>query len=107
MASAPKLDVKTAKKFHPFDTLSVDKVKEIIQKSAVQKIPAGRFLFKQGDKDNWSIFLLSGTVELRQSDGTKLLIKANTDNAKKAISNLIPRLATATAKTEISIRFSV
>ncbi len=69
----------------------------------MQKISAGLFLFKQGDKDNWSIFLLSGTVELQQSDGNKYLIKANSADAKKAISNLIPRLATATAKTEIII----
>ncbi|MCK5664873.1 MAG: cyclic nucleotide-binding domain-containing protein, partial [Thiotrichaceae bacterium] len=103
MASKPKLDVKIAKKFHPFESLSTAKVNEIIHKSAVQKIPAGRFLFKQGDRDNWSIFLLSGTIELKQSDGTSSIIKANTAAAKNAISNFLPRATTAKAKTELSI----
>jgi len=63
MAAVPKLDVNIARKFHPFDSQSVKKVQEIIEKSAVQKLPADRMLFKQGDNDKWTIYLLSGKVE--------------------------------------------
>ena len=103
MAAVPKLEVSIARKFQPFEALSDDKVKEIIEKSAIQKLPAGRYLFKQGDKDNWSIFLISGTVELQQADGSTLPIQADTASAKHAISNLIPRLASARSKTKITI----
>ncbi|MCU7817862.1 MAG: hypothetical protein KZQ57_03100 [gamma proteobacterium symbiont of Lucinoma myriamae] len=75
MAAAPNLDVNVIKKFHPLDSLSLDKVQEVIDKSAVQKIPAGRMLFKQGDKDKWTVYLLSGTIEVKASGSKKQLIK--------------------------------
>ncbi|MCU7800012.1 MAG: cyclic nucleotide-binding domain-containing protein, partial [gamma proteobacterium symbiont of Lucinoma myriamae] len=103
MAAAPNLDVNVIKKFHPLDSLSLDKVQEVIDKSAVQKIPAGRMLFKQGDKDKWTVYLLSGTIEVKASGSKKQLIKANSEEAKTAIANKIPRPLSAKAKTDISI----
>ena len=103
MAAAPNLDVNVIKKFKPLDSLSIDKVQEVIDKSAVQKIPAGRMLFKLGDKDKWTVYLLSGTVQLKQADGTKQLIQAKSDEAKTALANAIPRPASVKAKTDISI----
>ncbi|MCU7834039.1 MAG: cyclic nucleotide-binding domain-containing protein, partial [gamma proteobacterium symbiont of Taylorina sp.] len=103
MAAVPKVDINIVRQFQPFDSLNIEKVKEIIEKSAVQKLPVGRTLFSQGDKDKWVIYLLSGTIELKQADGNIILIEAGTDSAKHAVSNIIPRLASAQTKTEISI----
>jgi len=103
MAEMPKLEVNLAKSFYPFDSLTTDKVKEIIEKSEIHSLPAGRILFQQGDRDKKVIYLLSGSLELKQQDGKKLLIEANTDHAKYAISNDIPRSATAQSQTEIRV----
>ncbi|MCU7835134.1 MAG: cyclic nucleotide-binding domain-containing protein [gamma proteobacterium symbiont of Taylorina sp.] len=103
MAAVPKLDVNIARKFYPFDSQSIKKVQEIIEKSAVQKLPADRILFKQGDKDKWTIYLLSGKVELTQPDGIVEIIEANTEAAIQPISNQVPRTATVKSHTEISV----
>jgi len=103
MATSPLPDVNIVKKFKPLDTLSIDKVQEVIEKGAVQKIPAGRMLFKAGDKDKWTVYLLSGTIQLKNSSGKKQLIEADSEEAKNAIANAIPRPSSAKAKTDISI----
>ena len=103
MAAAPNLDISVIKTFNPLDSLSHEKINEVIDKSAVQNIPAGRTLFKQGDKDKWTIFLLSGTIELKYGKKKTVLIEANTPAAKTPIADEIPRPATAKAKTSISI----
>ncbi len=103
MPAVPKLDVDVVRNFHPFDSQSIKKVKEIIQKSAVQKLPADRILFKHGDNDEWTIYLLSGKIKLKFSDGKTQFIEAETESARNSISNQIPRVATATSQTDISI----
>ncbi|MCK5666928.1 MAG: cyclic nucleotide-binding domain-containing protein, partial [Thiotrichaceae bacterium] len=103
MAAAPNLDINVIKHFHPLDSLSIDKVQEIIDKSAVQKIPAGRTLFKKGDRDQWTVYLLSGSIEIKTPGSKKEIIEANSEEAKTAIANESPRPASAKAKTDISI----
>ncbi len=103
MAAAPNLDVNVIKKFHPLDSLSIDKVKEVIEKSAVQKIPAGQVLFKRGDRDKWTVYLLTGKIELKSADGKRQIIEAGSDAAHSPIADEIPRPASAKAKTDISI----
>ena len=103
MTAVPELDVNTIKKFHPFDSQSTAKVKEIIKKSAIQKLSANRVLFKKGDKDNWTIYLLSGTIELSLANGKKELIEGDTDSALNPISNQIPRSVTAKSQTDSHI----
>ncbi len=103
MPAVPKLDVDVVRKFHPFDSQSIKKVKEIIHKSTVQKLPADRILFQYGDNDEWTIYLLSGKIKLKLPDGKTLVIEADTESAMNSISNQIPRVATATSQTDISI----
>ena len=103
MTAVPELDVNTIKKFHPFDSQSTAKVKEIIKKSAIHKLSANRVLFKKGDKDNWTIYLLSGTIELSLANGKKELIEGDTDSALNPISNQIPRSVTAKSQTDSHI----
>ena len=103
MPAASELDVNIVRKLHPFDSISIGKVKEILKKSAVQNLPADRILFKRGDRDKWIIYLLSGSIELTQSDGTQQLIEGGTEIAQSSISNNTPRIATARSQTDISI----
>ena len=103
MSAVPQLDVDVVRKFHPFDSQSIKKVKEIVQKSAVQNLPAERVLFKQGDNDQWTIYLLSGNIELKFPNGKIQVIEADSESARNSISNQIPRVATAISQTDISI----
>ena len=65
MAAAPAIDIKKLKNLVPLDSLSEEKLREVSQKSTIQKISAGRTLFKTGDRDKWTVFLLEGELEPR------------------------------------------
>jgi CRP-like cAMP-binding protein len=104
MAVSPKnVDINLVRKFAPLDTLALKKVEEVLEKSALQKVPAGRMLFKEGDKDKWTVYLLSGEVELNSSNGSTELIKSATDKALKPLAKGIPRAVTATSKTNVTV----
>ena len=52
MAVSPKsVDMNLVRKLIPLDTLVISKVEEVLDKAALQKVPAERMLFKEGDKD--------------------------------------------------------
>jgi len=104
MAVSPKsVDINLIRKLVPFDSIALKKVEEVLEKSALQKVPAGRMLFKEGDRDKWTVYLLSGEVELSSSIGHKEILKPGTANALKPLAKGIPRSVTATSKTNVTV----
>lgn len=89
--------------FQPLDTLTMDNLREISQKSKLLEIPKGDNIFIQGDSADDHIYLLKGTVELRQGDTVTKAIKAGTDDAKAALAHIIPRNFSAVAKSHVSV----
>ncbi|HEX9138804.1 MAG TPA: cyclic nucleotide-binding domain-containing protein [Steroidobacteraceae bacterium] len=79
------------KKFTPFDALKEKNLREFALKTQVQTLGRGRQLIKQGDRDNKSYFLVSGSVELRINDRLVGVIKAGTAEARTALSPTTPR----------------
>ena len=94
-----KIDRKLLRTFEPLNQLTADKFEEIIDKSTVEEIPAGRNLFRQGDRDKRAYFLLQGQVELSVLGRPKTtIIKARTRDAQQALVNEIPRSCTCKSK---------
>ena len=104
MAVSPKsVDMDLVRKLIPLDTLALPKIEEILDKSVLQKVPAGRVIFKQGDNDKWTVYLLTGEIELSSSDGPSEIIKVSSNAGLKPLSKGTPRRQTATAKTEVTV----
>ncbi len=104
MAVSPKsVDMEVVRKLSPLDMLALPKIEEILDKSVLQKVPAGRMIFKQGDIDKWTVYLLSGEIELSASDSSREIIKLGSDSALKPLSKGIPRTQTAMAKSEVTV----
>jgi len=104
MAVSPKsIDINLVRKLIPFDSLALKKVEEVLEKSALQKVPAGRMLFKEGDKDKWTVYLLAGEVELSSTSGKSEILKPGTANALKPIAKGIPRSVTAVSKSNVTV----
>ncbi len=94
-----KIDRKLLRTFEPLNQLTADKFEEIIDKSTVEEIPAGRNLFRQGDRDKRAYFLLQGQVELSVLGRPKTtIIKARTRDAQQPLVNEIPRSCTCKSK---------
>ena len=93
----------TLKKFVPVNALNQDNFDELASKTYLEEIPAGATIFKTGDTDKKSIYLVEGEVELSAEDGLKTTIKSGTSQATHALSTLQPRKHTAIAKTKCKV----
>lgn len=94
------LQVKFLKTLEPLGSLSIDKLEEIANKSKVEELQPGRLVFRQGEKDNRSTYLLSGQVELQVTGNPRAeTIKAKTVEARYPLAQEWPRPSTCRTKT--------
>jgi len=101
MSSAKEyLQVKFLKTLEPLSSLSVDKLEEIANKSQVEELPPGRVVFRQGEKDSRSIYLLSGQLELQVTGNPRIeTLKAKTADTRYPVGQEWPRPSTCRTKT--------
>jgi CRP-like cAMP-binding protein len=90
----------------PLNSLSENRYKEITSSLTIEDIIAGSYLFGQGDRDNRSIYLLDGVVNLIDSNGKVTgVVAAGTDPARYPLANRQPRLITARTATKSVIAY--
>ena len=100
MAKRP-LDKELFNRFSPLNGLKPENQAEIAKKFGVEDLPAGRFLFKKGDTDKRTVYVVSGEVELRNDDKVVKVIKGGSPEAKHPLAPQTPRFLAARAKTDI------
>ncbi|MGA9854204.1 MAG: cyclic nucleotide-binding domain-containing protein [Gammaproteobacteria bacterium] len=89
------------KGFSPLSGLKPEHLSSLVSKSVIQKLDAGRYLFKQKDTGRRTVYLLSGSVELRSGEQVLATIKAGSDEARHPLAPQIPRYVSARAATGI------
>jgi len=88
----------------PINSLTPENFRELASQAVIERLPAGSQLFKQGDHDSLSIYLLSGEVDLSSTNtNLSLHVAAGTDEARYALAQLKPRQYTGTAKTPVTV----
>jgi CRP-like cAMP-binding protein len=88
----------------PFNALSEERYREIAGNLKIEDIPAGCYLFGEGDRDNRTIYLLDGVINLIDSRGKVTgVISAGTTPARYPIANQQPRITTARAASKTVI----
>jgi CRP-like cAMP-binding protein len=93
------LDLSILKTFSPLDGLKAENLHALARKTQVLDLAAGRVLFKQGDTDKRTFYLVAGSVELRSDDKVVGTVRAGTPEARVALSPSLPRQFTARAAT--------
>ena len=106
MRAAKKVTVdrKLLQELVPLNALSSERFKEMSEKIVVEEVLAGRYLFRKGDRDNQSIYLLEGKVNL--IDGFRKVtseVEAGTDISRYPIANQQPRSLSARAVKKVVI----
>jgi CRP-like cAMP-binding protein len=97
-----KVDMRAAKKITvdqnllqqlvPLNALSAERFRAVSEKIVIEEVPAGGYLFRKGDRDNQTIYLIKGKINL--IDGFHKVIseiEAGTDMDRYAIANQQPR----------------
>ncbi len=103
MASNNLVDKSVLKTLVPPSSLNAENFQELAGKAYEEDIDAGKTIFKAGDTDRKTVYLLKGNVDLTTKDGQTTSIAQGTDAARHPLGNLQPRQHTAVAKTACTI----
>ena len=95
------LDPAQLKAFSPLDGLKAENLRALADKTVVQEVPGGRFLFRKGDTDRRAIYVLDGEVELRDGDKVFSIVEGGTPGARSPLAPGLPRRVSARARTRL------
>src|SRR5258705_5049501 len=95
------LDLAVLKTFSPLDGLKAENLHALARKTHIRELGAGRVLFKEGDTDKRTFYLVAGSVELRADDRLIGTIRAGTPEARAALAPGLPRKFTARAAIDL------
>jgi CRP-like cAMP-binding protein len=102
MAEEREASVQLLKTFAPLDGLKRDNLAALAKKVSVRTMSAGRVLFKEGDTDKRTVWLVAGMVEVREQERTIAMIRGGTPQARNPLYAKTPRAVTVRAVDEIS-----
>ena len=100
---AELVDKALLKSFVPPSALNAENFQELAGKTYVEDIAAGRTLFKQGETDKKTIYLIEGEATLTTDSGESNTVTADTEAGKHPLANFQPRRHTAVAKSACRI----
>jgi CRP-like cAMP-binding protein len=91
------------KQLIPISDLSSGAQSDVIGIAEILEFKKKKFVFKEGDNDNYSYYLLAGELELISNHHVHNTMVGGAENAKHALSKLQPRQFSAKAKTPVTI----
>jgi CRP-like cAMP-binding protein len=94
MASKP-LEFGLLRSFSPLDGLKSENLHSLARKTNLRELPAGRLLFKEGDTDKRTFYVVSGVIELMRDGRTVLVVRGGSPEARNALAPPIPRRCSA------------
>jgi len=102
MAEEREASVQLLKSFAPLDGLKRDNLAALSKKVSVRTMSAGRLLFKEGESDKRTVWLVSGMLEIKENERTIGMIRGGTPDARNPLYPQFPRRVSARAMDEIS-----
>ncbi len=100
---ADLVDKNILKAFVPPSALNAENFQELAGKTYVEEVAAGKPIFKEGDNDRQSVYLVDGQAELKSSGGDVKVVMSGSDIAKHPLANQQPRKYTAIAKVDSQV----
>lgn len=94
MESKP-LDPGLLRSFSPLDGLKPENLYALSRKTTLRELSEGKLLFKEGDVDKRTFYVISGIVELLQNGRSVLRIRGGSPEARNALAPSSPRRYTA------------
>ena len=95
------LDRSVLRSFSPLDGLKSENLNALARKTVLRTLEAGRILFKEGDTDKKTYYLVAGDLELCAGEQTVAIVRAGSSEARNPIGPSQPRRFTARALTDI------
>ncbi len=83
--------IEELRRFSPLDGLKRENIAALAKKTTVRALPTGESLFKIGDSEKRTFYLMAGAVELTDAKGTSQVIRAGSEEARNPIGPMLPR----------------
>ncbi len=99
---AELVSIEILKTLVPPSALNAENFQELAKKAVVESLGLGQTLFKAGDTDGKTVYLLSGELELLSDSGVEKIVRAGTEIARHPLANQQPRQYTARCRTDIT-----
>ena len=99
---AERVDHRVLRQFVPVCNLTSDNFGELAKKTEIEHLEAGNALFKEGQKDSKTFFLVNGEIEIKSPDGGSAIVVGGSKESLQPLSNRQPRQETAIARTDVS-----
>ena len=96
-----QVDISQLKIFSPLDGLKKDNLAALVKKTKVRSADPGHPLFREGDSEKRTVYVLSGTVDLLENDQVVASIRGGTDEARNPLVPMLPRRYTAQAQDAV------
>jgi CRP-like cAMP-binding protein len=99
MESKP-LDLGLLRSFSPLDGLKPENLQTLARKTVLRELTGGRVLFKEGDSDKRTYYLVSGVLELFKDDRSVTVLRGGSPEARNPIAPFTPRRYSARAVSD-------
>jgi CRP-like cAMP-binding protein len=93
-------DLKLLRSFSPLDGLKGENLRALARKTTIRDLAQSRVLFKEGDTDKRTFYLVSGTLDLLTNGRVVGTVKGGTPEARHPVAPLLPRRCTARAASD-------
>ncbi len=96
-----QLDIELLRTFSPLDGLKRDNLAALARKVQIRELSPNQLLFKEGDTEKRTIYLVSGSLELIEDGKVEEIVKGGSEAARNPIAAVIPRRFTGRAKDRV------
>ncbi len=100
MTEPPTVNLSLLRGFSPLDGLKNENLRALARKTTLRELGQGRLLFKEGDTDKRTFYLVSGIVELLSGGRIVGTVSARTADAKHPLAPVLPRRCLARVASE-------
>jgi CRP-like cAMP-binding protein len=96
-----QVNIELLRGFSPLDGLKQDNLVALSRKVQVREMAPGQVLFKEGDTEKRTLYVLSGTLELVDQGKVIGAVKGGSEMARNPIAPVFPRRVSARARDRV------
>jgi len=96
-----QLDTELLRTFSPLDGLKRDNLTALAKKVQIRELSPQQLLFKEGDTEKRTVYIVSGALELLDQGKLSEVIEGGTPSARNPVSPMFPRQVTARAHDRV------
>lgn len=101
MSDEKPVTIELLRSLSPLEGMKKDNIAALARKVFLRTLSPGKPLFKEGERDKRTVWVVSGTVEIRESDRVVAMIRGGTPEARNPLCHQQPRTQSARAMDEV------